>query len=75
MTSPLSAGPDIGPDAEPLYTNRYRCSGGEGRIVHAEEVWEDQWDCICNDRCPICNAEIEPYESEEAATGEVTKHC
>lgn len=27
--------------------------------------WEDEWDCMCNDRCPACNAEIEPYHSEE----------
>jgi hypothetical protein len=25
--------------------------------------WEDAWECMCNDRCPACNAEIEPYES------------
>jgi len=24
---------------------------------------EDGWDCGCNDRCPDCNKEIEPYES------------
>ena len=22
--------------------------------------WWDEWDCLCNDRCPACNAEIEP---------------
>jgi predicted nucleic acid-binding Zn-ribbon protein len=22
--------------------------------------WEDGWSCMCNDRCPKCNAEIEP---------------
>ena len=27
--------------------------------------WQDEWTCMCNDRCPECNAEIEPYESEE----------
>jgi hypothetical protein len=27
--------------------------------------WDDEWDCMCNDRCPACNAEIEPYESED----------
>jgi len=25
--------------------------------------WQDEWDCMCNDRCPKCNAEIEPYKS------------
>lgn len=42
---------------EPLYLNHYRCPCG------AE--WEDSWSCTCNDRCPDCNKEIEPYESEE----------
>lgn len=39
------------------YINHYRCPCGS--------EWEDEWDCMCNDRCPNCNKEIEPYESEE----------
>lgn len=39
------------------YVNKYRCPCG------AE--WHDEHDCMCNDRCPKCNKEIEPYESEE----------
>ena len=27
--------------------------------------WQDTWDCMCNDRCPSCNAEIEPHHSED----------
>src|ERR1700736_4826102 len=27
--------------------------------------WWDEWDCLCNDRCPTCNAEIEPDGWEE----------
>lgn len=27
--------------------------------------WTDAWYCMCNDRCPACGAEIEPYDSEE----------
>lgn len=27
--------------------------------------WEDRWSCACNDRCPACNAEIEPYQSDD----------
>jgi hypothetical protein len=23
--------------------------------------WVDEWSCACNDRCPVCDAEIEPY--------------
>jgi hypothetical protein len=26
--------------------------------------WWDEWDCLCNDRCPTCDAEIEPEEHE-----------
>lgn len=40
------------------YTNFYRCP--ECRIE-----WEDTWDSMCNDHCPQCEAEIEPYDSEE----------
>ena len=24
--------------------------------------WSDEWSCACNDRCPVCDAEIEPYD-------------
>jgi len=39
-----------------MYLNKYR---------HCEQEWEDKWDCMCNDECPVCGAEIEPYESED----------
>jgi hypothetical protein len=39
------------------YTNYYKCPCGE--------EWEDQWSCMCNDRCPSCNKEIEPYDSRD----------
>ena len=38
------------------YLNQYRCP-------YCQTEWEDEWDCACNDRCPDCNKEIEPYES------------
>jgi hypothetical protein len=38
------------------YENRYR---------HCGQRWSSTWDCMCNDRCPVCNREIEPYESTE----------
>jgi hypothetical protein len=40
------------------WRNFYRCSecGAE---------WIDYWNCQCNDRCPNCNVEIEPYKSED----------
>lgn len=37
--------------------NFYRCECGE--------EWEDSWDCSCNDCCPSCNKEIEPYKTVE----------
>jgi hypothetical protein len=45
------------PDNVILWTNHYCCPCGE--------QWEDQWDCQCNDRCPACNKEIEPFSSIE----------
>jgi hypothetical protein len=39
------------------YLKYYRCSCGKR--------WVDTWTCICNDRCPSCNLEIEPYYWED----------
>jgi transcription initiation factor IIE alpha subunit len=39
------------------YVNYYHCPKDGVR-------WAD-WSCMCNDKCPICNAEIEPYRSDE----------
>lgn len=25
-------------------------------------AWSDEWSCPCNERCPKCDAEIEPYD-------------
>jgi len=33
--------------------------------VQPHVAWVDEWSCACNDRCPSCNAEIEPYYTEE----------
>ena len=27
--------------------------------------WTDEWSCACNDRCPVCDAEIEPYDWDD----------
>ena len=35
------------------------------RCPNDGEEWEDYWSCACDDRCPKCNAEIEPYKYEE----------
>jgi len=45
-------------EGELWFRNKYRCpdDGTE---------WEDEHSAACNDRCPTCNKEIEPYESED----------
>ncbi len=40
------------------FLNYYRCP-------HDGTQWHDTWTCQCNDRCPTCDAEIEPYDSED----------
>ncbi|UTS82846.1 hypothetical protein [Phaeobacter piscinae] len=43
-------------EGEPIvWENNYKCDCGE--------EWSDEWSCQCNDRCPSCNAEIEPHTS------------
>jgi len=47
-------------DTEPMtYINHYRCPCGS--------EWTDSWTCACNDRCPVCNTEVEPHHSEAEA--------
>ena len=41
-----------------LYRNFYECS-------ECGTKWTDKWDCMCNDRCPKCRCETEPYDSVE----------
>lgn len=49
------------------YHNYYRCPGNlDYRTQHEPLEWEDEWDCACNDKCPTCNAEIEPYQSDKS---------
>jgi len=38
-----------------FYENQYR---------HCSVVWQTHADSMCNDRCPDCNKEIEPFHSE-----------
>lgn len=40
------------------FRNAYHCEA-------CDESWSDTWCCACDDKCPVCNAEIEPEESEE----------
>lgn len=44
------------------FVNHYLCECGH--------EWEDEWDCACNDRCPACNKEIEPYISDDGSLPE-----
>lgn len=48
------------------FRNYYRCdhkdSLEEGKPARQ---WHCNWSCCCNDRCPTCNHEVEPYRSEE----------
>jgi hypothetical protein len=32
------------------------------------EEWTDEWSCLCNDKCPSCNKEIEPDDDSEDLT-------
>lgn len=43
------------------FLNYYQCSCGE--------TWYEEADSMCNDRCPICRKEIEPYESINLVAG------
>lgn len=45
------------------FRNFYHCP-------HCDIEWEDKWLCACNDSCPQCNREIEPYDSEEQGSEE-----
>lgn len=40
------------------FRNYYECPNDGTR-------WSDEWTCACDDRCPLCNAEIEPYLSDD----------
>lgn len=42
--------------------------------VHCQQDWDDEWSCMCNDRCPVCNYEIEPYASLEESSDEPILH-
>ncbi|MEN5278092.1 hypothetical protein ABE527_14205 [Brucella sp. TWI432] len=45
-------------EGDTIYLNHYRCD-------ECDTEWDDEWNCMCNDRCPGCNAETEPFDSEE----------
>jgi hypothetical protein len=39
------------------YRKYYRCICGH--------EWQDEWDCFCDDRCPVCNESCSPYDHAE----------
>lgn len=44
------------------WINHYLCPCGE--------KWDDESESQCNDRCPKCNREIEPYISDDGSVSE-----
>ena len=46
-----------GREKGPTHRNYYRCP-------YDGTKWTDEWSCACDDRCPACRAEIEPYLTE-----------
>ena len=33
--------------------------------THCGVVWSSMWDSMCNDRCPKCGVEVEPFKSDD----------
>jgi hypothetical protein len=48
----------VTPSARPEFINYYCCPDDGAQ-------WTMVWDCMCDDRCPTCRHEIEPYKSED----------
>jgi hypothetical protein len=49
-------------EEEGSYLNHYRHTDCP---VQPGVEWDDTHSCMCNDRCPACDAEIEPYDSDD----------
>lgn len=39
--------------------------------LHCHTPWIDQWSCTCDDSCPVCGKEIQPYATE--LNGRITR--
>jgi hypothetical protein len=46
-------------DVMPWFRKHHTCPCGS--------EWWDEWDCLCNDRCPDCDTEVEPDDHEVLA--------
>lgn len=44
------------------FINHYQCPD-------CGVCWQDHWSCTCNDKCPVCNKEIEPLYSTDMVGG------
>jgi hypothetical protein len=51
----------------PQYVNHYEC-------IRCHHFWSDEWDCMCDDRCPSCDLEMTPYLSYDRITGRNYDH-
>jgi hypothetical protein len=60
--------PNVDDDSEEEFPNEFT-----NYFVHCRTTWTDQWSSTCNDDCPQCGQEIEPYASEDGE-GDVTLH-
>lgn len=58
---------DAPAEDEPRYTNHYLCPKDDTR-------WDAGWSCMCNDRCPTCDAVVEPYATTHHADDGETIH-
>jgi hypothetical protein len=47
------------------FNKYYRCPCGT--------EWQDEWDCLCDDRCPTCDTSCEPYDHAEIDLGSQDK--
>jgi hypothetical protein len=45
---------------QPRFTNHYLCPIDNVR-------WDAHWSCMCNDRCPTCDAVVEPFATTRNA--------
>lgn len=57
---------DCADEAEDRWTNHY---------FHCGQRWDDDWSCQCNDSCPVCHGEIEPYASTDNRDGSLVIHA
>lgn len=44
----------------------YKCPGNlEEQRQHEPVEWSDTWTCVRDDRCPLCDTELSPFDSEQ----------